>query len=143
MIRPLYIEEAEFIAHRLALETMDFVDEPIPPFDTRSKGRLESCLLEPFQTFDGKFLHFRFISRVSLLFYLIAKDHCFQNGNKRMAVTLTMVFCFVNKRWINIHPKTLYDVADFVAKSDPADKEEVIKKLKKIFKEKIVKISIR
>lgn len=140
-IRPLYIEEAEYIAHRLAAETMNFVDEPIPPFNTRSPGKLESCLVEPFQTYDKKYLHFSFVSRAALLFYLIAKNHCFSNGNKRMAVTLTLVFCYVNKRWLDIPPRQLYDVANDVAMSRPKDRDVVISGLKAVFSQHITKLS--
>jgi len=138
-IRPLYIKEAEFIAHRLAVETMNFEDEPIPPFDTRSPGKLESCLLEPFQTYDGKILRYHFKSRAALLFYLIAKNHCFSNGNKRMAVTLTMVFCYVNNRWMNIHPKALYKIANDVAESKPEERKVVLETLEKFFGKHILK----
>jgi len=132
-IRQLTIEEAEFIAHRLATELMYQDDEPIPPFSTRSPGKLESCLAEPFQTFDGKSLHYRFVDKAATLFYLITKDHCFGNGNKRMAVTLTTVFFYVNKRWLNVQPRALYEIACQVAESSPNEREVYTEALTKFF----------
>lgn len=137
-IKPLYIKEAEFVAYRLAVELMNSDDEPIPAFDTRSPGKLESCLAQPFQTAGGKYLYYSFVSRAALLFYLITKNHCFYNGNKRMAVTLTMSFCYKNKRWINIPPRKLYEIANTVAESDPKNQNEVIGILKEMFKKAMI-----
>jgi death-on-curing protein len=136
-IKPLYINEAEFVAYRLAVELMNSKDEPMPAFDTRSPGKLESCLAQPFQTVGGKYMYYSFISRVALLFYLITKNHCFYNGNKRMAVTLTMTFCYKNKRWLNIPPMELYRVAKQVAESSPKNQTVTIDMLKNLFRDKI------
>ena len=136
--RPLRIQEAEFIAHSLAVELMNDEHEPIPAFHTRSPGKLESCLAEPFQTYDGKYLHYHFVRRVALLFYLVTKNHCFSNGNKRMAVTLTMVFCYINKKWMNIRPEVLYAIANNVAKSHARDKDEIVNMLTRFFKDYLV-----
>ena len=141
-IRPLTLEEAEFIAHALAVELMDYDNEPMPPFNTRSPGILESCLAEPFQTFDGKNLHPTFVSKTAIMFYLVIKNHPFSNGNKRMAVVLTTVFCYVNKRWLNVKPEELYKLACKVAKSEPAEKEKVISVLETKFKEFMTPLSV-
>lgn len=132
-MRPLTIKEAEFIAHALAIELMNYEDEPIPPFGTRSPGVLESCLAEPFQTFGGRQLHVRFARKAAVLFYLVIKNHPFKNGNKRMAVVLTMVFFYEHKRWLSIEPKELYEIACDVAKSDPKEKDQIVSRLEKTF----------
>lgn len=132
-IRQLTLIEAEFIAHDLARQLMSSDNEPMPPFSTRHPGKLESCLAEPFVTFDGRFLHRTFTKRAAVLFYLVTKNHCFENGNKRMAVTLTMAFFFLNKRWINIPSTDLYKIACSVAESDPKDRENVVSALTATF----------
>jgi death on curing protein len=139
--RPLSLREAEFVAHALATELMDYVGEPIPPFNTRSPGRLESCLAEPFQTFGGQNLHPTFVRKAAVLFYLCIKNHPFENGNKRMAVVLTTVFCYVNKRWLTIDNKALYDIACLIAESKPAEKDEMIAALEVGFKNTIMPVS--
>jgi|AntRauTorckE6833_2_1112554.scaffolds.fasta_scaffold02037_1 death-on-curing protein len=126
-IRPLTLIEAEYIAHSLALELMNSDDEPIPPFSTRAPGKLESCLAEPFQTFDDKYLHRTFAERAAVLFYLVTKNRCFSNGNKRMAVTLTVLFFYINRRWLSVDPLELYKVACHVAKSKPGERQAVHK----------------
>jgi len=134
-IKRLTIEDAEYIAHRYAVERLNFENEPMPAFNDREAGKLESCLAEPFQTFGGRPLHWSFIDRAALLFYLIAKNHCFPNGNKRMAVTLTSVFFFINGRWLNIPDDFLYRMATDVAKSKRGDKERMQRALRRMFKE--------
>jgi death-on-curing family protein len=141
-IQQLTLVQAEFIAHALATELMNSDGEPIPPFDTRYPGKLESCLAQPFQTFDGKFLYKTFVERAAILFYLVTKNHCFENGNKRMAVTLTALFCFINGRWLNVPPETLYKIACDVADSNPKDMEIMHGTLVKFFRKYLVKRSV-
>lgn len=133
-IKRLTQSDAEFIAHRLAFETMNIEGEPIPPFSSRDSKKFDSCLNEPFVTFDNKYLHHTFIERAAVLFYLIAKNHCFENGNKRIAVTMTIVFFYINKRWLNIEPVELYKIAYEVAESDRDDMDRQIGILKRVFK---------
>lgn len=133
-IQPITLREAEFIAHRYAVEVMSFLDEPIPPFHTRYPGRLESCLAQPFQSGDGKYRYYRFLERAAVLFYFITKSQCFVNGNKRMAVTLTMVFFYKNKRWLDIPHEDLYAIACQVAESKPRQKDNMIQALARTFK---------
>jgi death-on-curing protein len=114
-MKKLSLEEVEYIAHRLAKEHMDF-DEPLPAFRTRYPGKLESCLEQPFQTFGGKELYPKLVNKATILFYLITKNHPFENGNKRMAITTTMVFLFKNGCWLFMSWEQLYKVALAVAR---------------------------
>ena len=138
-IKQLTLWEAEFIAHSTASEMMQY-DETMPPFSTRTPGRLESCLATPFQTFAGRPLYRFFYQRLAILFYLVIKNHPFKNGNKRMAVMLSFVFLFDNGKWIDIDPDSLYKLANGVAKSNPKDKEKVLNMLSKFFNENIVSV---
>jgi len=52
-LRQLTIKDIEYIAHRLATETMSW-NEPIPDFSTRYTNALERCLEAPFQSFGGR-----------------------------------------------------------------------------------------
>lgn len=138
-LRPLSMHEAEFVAHRLCVEFMNREDEPIPAFHTRSPGKLESCLAEPFQTFGGTLLHKGFARKAAVLFYLVIKNHCFSNGNKRMAVALTGVFFYINKRWLDVDAKALYNVARSVAESSPKIRDEVVDILTDFFSDNTVR----
>ncbi|NBU34342.1 type II toxin-antitoxin system death-on-curing family toxin [bacterium] len=125
-VRKLTIEEVEFIAHRLAVELMNNSEEPIPPFSTANVAKLESSIQAPFQTFGSEDLYEKFIDKTTILFYLITKNHCFANGNKRMAVTITLVFCYINNWWLDIDSQSLYELACDVANSKPIDMQATL-----------------
>lgn len=80
----LKISEAIFAK---AKHLIDY-DEPIPPFDTRFPGRLESILESVRQTFDNKNLNPTVGDAAAAYFYQLISGHPFQNGNKRLATTL-------------------------------------------------------
>ena len=119
------IEVIEYLAHRLAVDTMSW-DEPIPPFGTRYPNALESCLKTPFQKFDNKFLYKGLIGKAAMLFYLLIKNHPFQNGNKRLAVTTLLVFLYINDKWLKVDKQELYNFAVWVAESPAKLKKNVV-----------------
>lgn len=92
---------------------------------------LESCLNTPLQSFGGKDPYPTFIDKLSLLFYLIIKNHPFQNGNKRIAVMSALTILYLNKLWLNAGKLKPYVLAVYVAKSKRESKDNVIKIVKK------------
>jgi len=119
------IIEVEFMAYRLAKETMGF-DEPIPEFRTRFPNILESSLAVPFQHFGGKAAYKGLIGKAAILFYLMIKNHPFQNGNKRIAMTTLFLFLYKNKKWLKVSNQELYNFAVWVAQSPAALKNSVV-----------------
>ena len=115
-------------------------NEPIPDFSTRRPNILESCLATPFQTFDGKFLYPNFLKRAAMLFYLMIKNHPFENGNKRIAMTTLFAFLYVNKKWLLLDNQELYNFTVWVAESPAGVKDEVVKAIEKFFKKNLIKI---
>ena len=81
MIKKLSVKEIKFGAHTLASKTMSW-NEPIPEFSTRYPNILESCITVPFQKYGGKELYRGLAAKAAILFYLMIKNHPFQNGNK-------------------------------------------------------------
>ncbi len=122
MRQRLSLTEAEHIAFRLAQEHLTF-DEPIPDFATRFPGILESCLKTPFQTFSGKALYGSLVAKASILFYLLIKNHPFQNGNKRIAVTTLLVFLLKNGKWVEVDPDTFHRFTLWVAAGEASQKD--------------------
>lgn len=116
---PITLEEAEYVVHKLAdsMFTKLKFNEPIPPFATRFPNRLESCLNQPFLQFDKVDLYKGFERKAFALFYFCIKNHPFENGNKRFAVTILLVFLALNKKWLEISPVTLYEIAKAIAES--------------------------
>src|SRR4030067_1579943 len=99
MFKRITGKEAEHIPFSMAQELLSF-NEPIPDFSSRPPNILESCLATPFQTFGGKFLYPRFLTRASMLFYFLIKNHPFENGNKRISITALLTFLYANKKWL-------------------------------------------
>lgn len=134
---PLTIAEVEYIAYRIAKETLGF-DEPIPDFSSRFPDRLESCLVVPFHTFEGKDVYKNLIHKAAILFYVMIKNHPFQNGNKRIAVTTLLVFLLFNKKWLEVDPHSLYKFAVWVAESQPAVKNGVVHAIEEFVKKYLI-----
>ncbi len=124
------LADVEFVAFELAREKLSF-QEPIPDFSSRLPDRLESCLITPFMEFGGKSPYRSFEEKASVLLYLMIKNHPFQNGNKRIAMTTLMAFLFLNEKWLEADIQELYNFTVWVAGS-PADlKDEVVSAIRK------------
>jgi death-on-curing protein len=124
----------------LAQEILSF-NEPIPDFATRFPNVLESCLAAPFQTFTGKTLYAGLIKKAAILFYLMIKNHPFQNGNKRIAMTTLFVFLHKNKKWLDADTQELYNFTMWIAQSGPKFKEEALRAIEKFLRSHIVELS--
>jgi len=133
------LKEVEYIVFKLAQETLSF-DEPIPDFSTRFPNILESCLATPFQTFSGRSLYPTLISKAGIFFYLMIKNHPFQNGNKRIAMTALFVFLYRNKKWIKVDTQELYNFTVWVATSPRTVKDETVKAIEKFLKKYLVNL---
>lgn len=124
-MRELSIRDVESIAFHLARKHLIF-DEPIPDFSSRYRNVLESCLAVPFQRFYGRSPYPTLVAKASILFYLMIKDHPFQNGNKRIAITSLIVFLLKNDKWLKMDLDLLYRFTVWVAQSRPEDKDFVL-----------------
>lgn len=136
-MKKLTVKEVEYIAFRLAQGLLAF-NEPIPDFSTRYPNILESCLAVPFQAFVGKSFYPGLIDKVSILFYLMVKNHPFQNGNKRIAMTTLLVFLHKNKKWLRADTQELYNFTMWISQSPPKFKDETVKAIHKFLKTHIV-----
>ncbi|MBF0104765.1 MAG: type II toxin-antitoxin system death-on-curing family toxin [Deltaproteobacteria bacterium] len=137
-MRELTIDHVEYIAHNMAKIMMEW-DEPIPDFLTRFPGRLESCLKTPLQSFGNKDLYPKLEDKAAILFYLMVKNHPFQNGNKRIAVTALLTFLYINSRWLSIQEDELYELAVDVAKSRPVMKAGLLIIIRDVLKKYMMK----
>ncbi len=131
------VNEIRFVAHELASKLMDY-GEPIPDFSTRYPDALERSLGSLQQTFNKKDLYPTFLDKASIFFYLMIKNHPFQNGNKRVAVMSLLYFLTQNKKWIKVDTKVLYNFAKWVAESDANVKEAVVIAIKIFMKNNLV-----
>lgn len=132
-LRRLNITDIEYVAHRLAKETMEW-DEPIPDFSTRYTNALERCLDTPFQSFGGRQMYPGLIKKSSILFYFMVKNHPFQNGNKRIAMATLFYFLFQNNKWLKVDNQELYNFARWVAESNPKLKGDTVRAVETFLK---------
>jgi prophage maintenance system killer protein len=124
-VQKLTVRDVEQISFYLARALMTY-DEPIPDYSSRYPGVLESCLAAPFQWFGGRALHRGVVAASSELFYLMLKNHPFQNGNKRIAITTLLIFLSLNGKWLRVDLLEFYSFSIRVAESDSRDKNEMI-----------------
>jgi len=133
------LKEVEYVAFRLAKEKLAF-DEPIPDFSTRFPNVLESCVITPFQSFSGKSLYPSLIDKAAILFYLLIKNHPFQNGNKRIAITTLLTFLHKNDKWLEVDTQEFYNFTIWVAQSPAPYKDQVVEAIQKFIKKHVVKL---
>ena len=138
-LKKLTIAEVEYIAFYLAKKFMEW-GEPIPDFSTRFPNILESCLITPLFSFGGKSVYKGIVGKAAMLFYLMIKNHPFQNGNKRIAMTTLMYFLYKNKRWLRVDEREFYNFAKWIAESSPKFKEETLKAVQKFIKAYMIKL---
>ncbi|MBI2626894.1 MAG: type II toxin-antitoxin system death-on-curing family toxin [Parcubacteria group bacterium] len=131
--KQLTIAEVEYTAFRLAEKLMTW-NEPIPNFGSRFPNILESCLAVPFASFDKTDFYRGLIGKGSVLFYLLIKNHPFQNGNKRIAIMCLLYFLYKNGSWIYISNDRLYRFAKHIAGSRPHKKEPILNHIQAFLK---------
>jgi death-on-curing protein len=132
-VRIITVADVEYLAFRLAQEHLSF-GEPIPDFSTRFPNVLESCVVTPFQGFSGKALYPSLVAKASILFYLMIKNHPFQNGNKRIAITTLLTFLIGNGRWLEADSQELYNFTVWVAQSPAEFKDQVVAAIQKFIR---------
>jgi len=136
-IKRINLADVEYVAFKLAQRLMEW-NEPIPDFKTRFPYKLESCIETPFQTFERKSLYRGLIQKSAILFYLMVKNHPFQNGNKRIAVMTLMLFLIQNNKWLSVSNQSIYEFAREVAESKSEKREEIIYSINSFIKNNIV-----
>jgi death-on-curing family protein len=138
-MRPLTLSEVEYVAYILAKKLMTW-NEPIPEFGSRFPNILESCLVVPFQSFSGRSAYKGLVGKAAILFYLLIKNHPFQNGNKRIAMTTLLYFLYKNKKWIKVDNQEFYNFSKWIAESNPKLKKETVVAIEKFLKTYMVKL---
>lgn len=71
------------------------------------------------------------IAKAAILFYLMIKNHPFENGNKRIALTTLLYFLLINERWLKVDNVTIYNFAVWVAQSPALAKEGTVDSIEK------------
>lgn len=138
-MRIITLADVEYGAFRLAQEALAY-DEPIPDFSTRFPHRLESCVVIPFQKIGGKYLYPTLVDKAAILFYLMIKNHPFQNGNKRIALSTLLTFLFLNGRWIKADVQELYNFTMWIAMSPAEFKDQSVAAITQFIQDHLVEL---
>lgn len=69
---------------------------PTEPHDLLNRGLLESSVAQPQQAFGGQRLYPSLPDAATAYLLGLALNHCFQNGNKRIALAACSVFLRIN-----------------------------------------------
>ncbi|MDI9313867.1 MAG: type II toxin-antitoxin system death-on-curing family toxin [Hydrotalea sp.] len=139
--KPITIFDVEYIVFSYAQKFLSH-DEAIPDFHTRYPGKLESCLATPFQGFGGADLYPTFLEKSAILFYIMVKNHPFQNGNKRLAIAALLIFLLLNNKWLSASDDELYNFTKDVAKSDATKKDEELKSINQFIGNHIIQLEV-
>lgn len=116
-IRFVEIEEAQRIHSR---QINRFGGDP----GVRDQGLLESALAMPRAMFGGAFVHQDVIAMAGAYLYHLCKNHAFVDGNKRVALAVTLYFLTRNGMPLEVDDQELQDHVLAVA-SGEMNKNEI------------------
>ncbi len=97
------------------------------------KDSFKSVLKDIYQTFDGKELYSTVEEKAANILYLITKNHCFVDGNKRIAASVFVLYLQNNNILFDksglrrIDDNALVALTLMIATSKPQEKETIVK----------------
>jgi len=98
----------------------------------REKG-FQSILMDIYQTFGGQDVYPSAQEKAANLLYFIVKNHCFSDGNKRIAAAMFVIYLDGNKILFNKNKERIIDnnslaaLTLMIAESNPKEKDIIIK----------------
>lgn len=84
----------------------------------RDEGLLDSAILNPFQSFDGKELYPSVLEKGARLGFGLIQNHAFIDGNKRIGAHAMLVFLALNGHSLSYTQKELTDIILSVASGE-------------------------
>jgi len=136
-MKTLTLREVEETAFELARKHLAF-DEPIPDFSTRYPNALESCVAMPFMKIKCTYIYKGLIEQAAMLFYLMIKNHPFQNGNKRIAVMALLLLLHKNGKWLSVDIQEMLNFTLWVAQSPATVKDATLQAISDFLQKYIV-----
>ena len=135
----LNVEAMELVIHQLTAKYFAQFAEPIPDFKNHNQALLESALALPQASFGGQELYPSLAAKGAVMFYSLIKNHPFSNGNKRLATTALLVFCYLNDSWLESEQKGVYTWAVRIAQSKRSEQTAIVRQMTKWLSKKMVK----
>lgn len=122
--------------HEYLTEHYSQSEDPISPSGVKSVELLESAIARPFATVGGKDAFPEVIDKAAVLFHGVISNHTFYNGNKRVALLITMCFLDRNGYWLD--KCTDVELFDFTRKTAAheisANRKDELKTIKAFLK---------
>ena len=84
----------------------------------RDEGLLDSAVLNPFQSFDGRELYPSVLEKGARLGFGLIRNHAFIDGNKRIGVHAMLVFLALNGHSFSYSQKELADIIISIASGE-------------------------
>jgi death-on-curing protein len=94
--------------------------DPLPRYDVKDNGKIESIIATPQKHFGGHELYKSIHEKAACYLYFFVKFHPYLDGNKRMAVLATFVFLEMNRYRVDVEYERMYDFCKHVASSHRA-----------------------
>lgn len=88
-----------------------------------SGGMLDSAMLAPFQTFDGKELLPETKEKIICLAWGLIKNHSFRDGNKRIGALVLLILLKLNGFRLEATNEELVDIITSIAASKKDDND--------------------
>lgn len=103
--------------------------EPIPEPTTEQANRAASTVVSANEPLFGKERFESLNKKCAFAFYELCKQHFFVNGNKRIATYFLLRLLEIHGWMLEVDPKDLARFAEWVAASNPQDRESLLKKI--------------
>lgn len=98
-------------------------DDSAPDFQylggSQGRGLLESALFQPRQSFGGEYLYPSISDKAAALIWSVTKNHPFNDGNKRAALTMGFFFLAFNQRILLAGQSEAVELCLRIAASEP------------------------
>lgn len=98
--------------------------DPVPDYQyldgERGRGKLESALAEPRQTFGGQYLHRTIYDKAAAQWRSVTLNHPFLDGNKRMGFVCCLMFLLFNGYFIIAEQDEVEEACVAIAAGNPA-----------------------
>ncbi|TGK41166.1 type II toxin-antitoxin system death-on-curing family toxin [Leptospira andrefontaineae] len=107
------------------------IDEYGGSHGIRDIGLLESAIAQPLGGFGDQEFHKELLDKASAYLFYLCKNHPFNDGNKRVALAVSLVFLDLNEIELNDPEETLYNLTIGVA-SGGIPMESIAQELRKL-----------
>lgn len=102
------------------------VTESMWPITDKNIECLHELIVRSTSTYFGHDEYLLTCDKVANLLYVIAKNHDFENGNKRTAIVVVHMTLMVNNLLLVMNADDLYDMVIMVVQSASKDKDRIV-----------------